>query len=976
MSKKFLKALDRATDSTLVDPNWDAILECVDLIRGGETQSKAALGAIQKRIHSENPHVAHHGLLVLEACMKNCGSKFHGEVATNEFMHDLRDMAFDNASEKVIVWFSFLFYNVKNKILELLQCWSIAFKEKPEYKIVVDTQKTMEYEGVAFPKISESEAMFVAENAPDWVDGDVCFRCRTAFGLITRKHHCRACGQVFCDKCSSNQSYLPRYGIEREVRVCDGCYEKLPSSKKRGASVDALSGKLSGTSINDPGEGAKTSSPNNTAEDKERELKEAEEFEINLALAISQSEAEAKEQERQRHLYHLFNGVDYSDSNDKVLNASTTNSDSALKDEQNCIYKFSVEKGEIKSLGGTDDAEPEMSLDPELAQYLNKEYWQRRKEAQKEVFNIDHFVIKAAVTEDMRKTAIPSAPPPSESSYSYSASRSEKVVDEQSITTTGGVELMQQKLDGNVTPTAQVITDEEEQTAETMEFCRQIFDEVSNVTKMVNRINSNRARNRSLFNDTAIQSLWSRLTAMLDQVKIRKAKLDEKKTYYESLMDRISNIKYTRAAADQLKEQFLREEEERKRREKEEKQREMLQTAALLRQQKHLWLQTQQREHMRRMLGQNVYQNYFPNATYSTAQIGAVDKSLAQTDGTSYLPAGGSYTQYSNAAGVAPNTGKNQLVMTYGGQCVHPGQVVGVGQQLSADSIQPYGLQQAVGNTFQPPVSSYSSVMPGYMVTVSQQGGYSAPSRAVTTGVEQSTSHHQQQVQQPVAGEQSQMSTVLQQQVQIGSSMQQSHIPVSMQQPLGNDAHFQQHLQSQKSVNSTGVGVMQQISQSGIASCQYANSAVLSQQTKMSNQVFHSLPQHTAAQPVPVAQFQPVGATSASATPSPQVYSVASGVSEQIYSQQLNGQQINGMYTATSVNYPMQSYPYQQVGNQMNYQLPQDQPQQQQQAQQCVIGQYYQDTVITANGSGLPGERPMSQANQEGVIDQPLISFD
>lgn len=91
-------------------------------------------------------------------------------------------------------------------------------------------------------------------------------------------------------------------------------------------------------------------------------------------------------------------------------------------------------------------------------------------------------VIKATVTEDMRKTAIPSAPPPSESSYSYSASRSEKVVDEQSITTTGGVELMQQKLDGNVTPTAQVITDEEEQTAETMEFCRQIFDEVSNVS--------------------------------------------------------------------------------------------------------------------------------------------------------------------------------------------------------------------------------------------------------------------------------------------------------------------------------------------------------------------------------------------------------------------------------------------------------------------------------------------------------------
>lgn len=55
-------------------------------------------------------------------------------------------------------------------------------------------------------------------------------------------------------------------------------------------------------------------------------------------------------------------------------------------------------------------------------------------------------------------------------------------------------------------------------------------------------------------------------------------------------MDKINNIKYTRAAVDQLREQFLREEEERKRREKEEKQREMMQTAALLRQQKHVRL--------------------------------------------------------------------------------------------------------------------------------------------------------------------------------------------------------------------------------------------------------------------------------------------------------------------------------------------------------------------------------------------------
>ncbi|VDK21914.1 unnamed protein product [Anisakis simplex] len=206
MSKRFDRLLEKATDSTLIEPNWDVIIECVDLIRAGEAPIKPAVASIRKRYHNENPHVAHHALLVLEACMKNCGSKFHAEVATKDFMEDLKNLSLDSTTDKV-----------KNKILELLQCWAMAFKNKPEYKIVVDTHNLMKFAGFEFPEVAEAEAMFVAESAPEWADGDECFRCRTAFGLITRKHHCRACGQIFCDKCSSKQSYLPQYGIEKPV---------------------------------------------------------------------------------------------------------------------------------------------------------------------------------------------------------------------------------------------------------------------------------------------------------------------------------------------------------------------------------------------------------------------------------------------------------------------------------------------------------------------------------------------------------------------------------------------------------------------------------------------------------------------------------------------------------------------------------------------------------------------------------------
>lgn len=75
----------------------------------------------------------------------------------------------------------------------------------------------MKAEGFKFPALRESEAMFSATNAPTWVDGESCHRCRVIFNIITRKHHCRACGQVFCSNCTKNTTTLPKFGIEKEV---------------------------------------------------------------------------------------------------------------------------------------------------------------------------------------------------------------------------------------------------------------------------------------------------------------------------------------------------------------------------------------------------------------------------------------------------------------------------------------------------------------------------------------------------------------------------------------------------------------------------------------------------------------------------------------------------------------------------------------------------------------------------------------
>ena len=65
--------------------------------------------------------------------------------------------------------------------------WSHAFRNEPTYKVVQETYNVMKAEGMAFPALKESDAMFLAEKAPEWRDGECCHRCRAAFSTFVRK---------------------------------------------------------------------------------------------------------------------------------------------------------------------------------------------------------------------------------------------------------------------------------------------------------------------------------------------------------------------------------------------------------------------------------------------------------------------------------------------------------------------------------------------------------------------------------------------------------------------------------------------------------------------------------------------------------------------------------------------------------------------------------------------------------------------
>lgn len=52
-----------------------------------------------------------------------------------------------------------------------------------------------------------------------------CTACGKAFSVTVRKHHCRNCGSIFCNDCSSKQTMVA--SAKKAVRVCENCYVEL-----------------------------------------------------------------------------------------------------------------------------------------------------------------------------------------------------------------------------------------------------------------------------------------------------------------------------------------------------------------------------------------------------------------------------------------------------------------------------------------------------------------------------------------------------------------------------------------------------------------------------------------------------------------------------------------------------------------------------------------------------------------------------
>ncbi|XP_044151925.1 ADP-ribosylation factor-binding protein GGA3 [Bufo gargarizans] len=131
--------LNKATNPCNRQEDWEYIISFCDQINKELEGPQISVRLLAHKIQSPQEWEALQALTVLEACMKNCGRRFHSEVGKFRFLNELIKVVSpkylgDRVSEKV-----------KSKVVGLLYSWTVALPEESKIK---DAYQMLKRQGI------------------------------------------------------------------------------------------------------------------------------------------------------------------------------------------------------------------------------------------------------------------------------------------------------------------------------------------------------------------------------------------------------------------------------------------------------------------------------------------------------------------------------------------------------------------------------------------------------------------------------------------------------------------------------------------------------------------------------------------------------------------------------------------------------------------------------------------------------------
>ncbi|XP_056102169.1 ADP-ribosylation factor-binding protein GGA3a isoform X2 [Rhinichthys klamathensis goyatoka] len=131
--------LNKATNPSNRQEEWEYIIGFCDQINKELEGPQISVRLLVHKIQSPQEWESLQALTVLEACMKNCGRRFHNEVGKFRFLNELIKVVSpkylgDRVSEQV-----------KTKVIELLYSWSVAL---PDEAKITEAYQMLKMQGI------------------------------------------------------------------------------------------------------------------------------------------------------------------------------------------------------------------------------------------------------------------------------------------------------------------------------------------------------------------------------------------------------------------------------------------------------------------------------------------------------------------------------------------------------------------------------------------------------------------------------------------------------------------------------------------------------------------------------------------------------------------------------------------------------------------------------------------------------------